>query len=610
MLSRVVVHCTPWTVLTILLAGAPPAHAQGTGSCDAATVSARQAEFRNLVALKRFNPPSVSDELLRNASLAYVQSAESCFSALTAADAAAPFIDDGPLMPGDGHGDVSTFQTSGAKWGLGTLYTPGADVNAPRLPGGTVTYSFMGSGVSMGSHSDANLAVAALPGYQACFLSEIRDAFAAWSAVANIQFVEVPDNGVPFDGAGARGDIRIGAHSMDGPWGVLAHAYFPPPGGTSAAGDMHFDRQETWGCQASPGVIDIGVVAAHEIGHAIGLNHEVRAGRTALMNPYYNPDIASILLADDVAGAAAIYGLGVSSPDDLLVNFGAGWGLWKLEYGAGWRLLHGYSPLQTASADLDGNGRPEQIVAFQYPQGIWVRWNDSNLWSLLHTTLPRSMTTGDFNGNGRSDVAIDFPGSGVWVFYDGWFWAHILAESPGAMSVGNVDGSGGQDLVMTRPGLGVWVFLNSSAWVRIHPNDASVIAAGPLDSPSGADDVLLEIPGAGMFQLTNFASWSLLTQTAASSLLVAQLDGDPRGEVVADFGSGQGLWINWNGTAWTPLHPLGASRLQVGDLDGNGRDDLVIRFNQANGLWMFVNGSSWFMAHGMNPADLAVADRR
>lgn len=604
MLWRSIAGCTLWAALAMVLLGAPMAHAQGTSGCDSGAVAAREAEFKSLVALKRFNPPSVTDELLRAASLAYVEIAESCYTALTGSSTV---IDDGPLMPGEGL-DVSGFQTSGAKWGMGTLYAPGVDVNAPRLPGGTVTYSFMGSGVPMGTHSDASLAVSSLPGFQACFLSEIRDAFAAWSAVANIQFVEVPDNGVRFDGAGAKGDIRIGAHTMDGQWGVLAHAFFPPPGGVSAAGDMHFDRHEVWSCTPGPGVVDIGIVAAHEIGHAIGLNHETRVERTALMNPYYNPNTASILLADDVAGAAALYGLGVSATDDLLVNFGQNWGLWELDYGTGWRLLHGYSPRQTVSGDLDGNGVAEQVVAFENPVGIWVRWNESAVWSKLHGTLPASMLAGDFNGNGRTDVAIDFAGYGVWIFYDGWFWSHIMADDPSVMSVGNVDGFGGQDIVMTRPGAGVWVFLNSAAWIRIHPNDADVITAGALDAPAGPSDVLLHIPGAGIYQLTNFSSWTHLAGIPTNRLATAQLDGNPRGEIVADFGPGVGLWINWNGAAWTQLHSLSSDRITVGDLDGTGRDDVVIRFKQTGGLWMFVNGTSWFMAHGLSPADMTVSD--
>jgi hypothetical protein len=143
------------------------------------------------------------------------------------------------------------------------------------------------------------------------FKTAIKAAFAAWSAVANITFVEVPDNGVAFNGAEALGDIRIGGHAFDGANGVLAHAYFPPDNGTTAAGDIHFDTGETWKIGFGGAGFDIFQVAAHEIGHAIGLDHTSVAG--SLMNPFYT-EAFSGPRADDIAGAQFIYGAAAPVP--------------------------------------------------------------------------------------------------------------------------------------------------------------------------------------------------------------------------------------------------------------------------------------------------------
>jgi uncharacterized repeat protein (TIGR01451 family) len=153
-------------------------------------------------------------------------------------------------------------------------------------------------------------------GVDNCVQDEIALAFAAWSAVADIQFVEVADNGLPSNFVEAQGDIRIGAHEFDGAYGTLAHAYYPPPNGTTIAGDMHFDTGETWSCTPANG-IDIGIVALHEIGHSIGLRHSYSG--LAVMNPSYTPSLTG-LQVDDVEGAVSIYGS--SNPlvvDDALI---------------------------------------------------------------------------------------------------------------------------------------------------------------------------------------------------------------------------------------------------------------------------------------------------
>jgi hypothetical protein len=137
----------------------------------------------------------------------------------------------------------------------------------------------------------------------------VRQAFQLWADYANLNFTEVTSNG----------DIRIswqiGDHGdgnpFDGINGVLAHAFFPPPaGGTTAfAGDVHFDDAETWTMLERPvpsgQPIDLVTVAAHEIGHALGLGHS--NVNCALMNAFYNGS-HRYLAQDDINGIQSIYG--------------------------------------------------------------------------------------------------------------------------------------------------------------------------------------------------------------------------------------------------------------------------------------------------------------
>jgi hypothetical protein len=225
-------------------------------------------------------------------------------------------IDDGGLTPPDWPSLTPQFSTFGSKWGSGSPFIAGQDVAGPGITGGTITYSYMPAGVNhyVGDSREQNKHVSSLKGFSSCFYDDLRTAFAAWEAVANIRFVQVnevgltPADAIPASGS-VIGHIRIGAHGMDGLLGTLAHAYFPPYIGaetsSTIAGDMHFDAAENWSCTPGSGVLDIGLVSLHEIGHSIGLRHE--PAKTAVMNPFYNTALTA-LQADDTRGIVSIYG--------------------------------------------------------------------------------------------------------------------------------------------------------------------------------------------------------------------------------------------------------------------------------------------------------------
>jgi Matrixin len=136
-------------------------------------------------------------------------------------------------------------------------------------------------------------------------------AFGLWSNVARIRPVEVVDGGANSLIGNMRQLWAAADHGdgfpFDGPGGVLAHCFYPPPVNVGAiAGDCHFDDAENWVTPALGGVgIDVVTVMAHEIGHGLGLTHSTDPN--ALMYPFYSGR-RPYLSYDDIARIVTQYG--------------------------------------------------------------------------------------------------------------------------------------------------------------------------------------------------------------------------------------------------------------------------------------------------------------
>ncbi|XP_072897771.1 matrix metallopeptidase 23bb isoform X1 [Hemitrygon akajei] len=141
----------------------------------------------------------------------------------------------------------------------------------------------------------------------------IAIAFIMWSDVSPLTFTEVPTQ--------KDADIKIGFYTFnhtdcwfaplhpcfDGLNGELAHAFLPP------LGEIHFDNHEFWilgksrfSWKQGVWLNDLVQVAAHEIGHALGLMHS--RNMSALMHPNATFTGQRRITQDDIWGIQRLYG--------------------------------------------------------------------------------------------------------------------------------------------------------------------------------------------------------------------------------------------------------------------------------------------------------------
>ena len=187
-----------------------------------------------------------------------------------------------------GDGEYCLF---GYKWGsVNTFSNTGYDATGPREPGGTVTFSFQENNGFVNTHAQANLPSRSFDNLISCAKLEIRKALNEWSAVANIEFQEQPENSntdIQFFVADIKQSGVGFPNFTEEPCSIIG-------GDVILQSDLNVDECNTFY-----------LFVLHEIGHTLGLGH---VSTQNIMNPDYHLYDLNGLQTGDIEGIIQIYG--------------------------------------------------------------------------------------------------------------------------------------------------------------------------------------------------------------------------------------------------------------------------------------------------------------
>ena len=457
----------------------------------------------------------------------------------------------------------------GPKWGLSSLGSSG----------GTVSWAVDGT----------------IPPF---FLSDLTAAFADWASYANIKFQEVSST------ASAQIDFTMGA--IDGLDNTLGETSYSYSGNIFNSATIEFDSEESWHVSGSQVVsndsVNLFVVALHEIGHSIGLDHYNSA--PAVMNATLNPAVTD-LQQSDIDGAQAIYGanpaLEQADSDHLFWRNGTTGDVVE------WRFTNGQltiadlgavavtNQIADTHADYNADGRSDLLLRDSVAGTANVEdlsgstTIDSSNFSGIPSSVHILSGHSNFNGDGHSDILwqsgsqlVDWTMSGSQVAALQVI-ANISASADIVDATGDYNGDGKSDLL-------------------VHDRDSGLA----LD---------LQMNGASVTTVGNFGDIPTYLSIVDGN---ADLNGDGKSDILwQNHASGAVVeWLmNGPGVASTQVLYSVPNYLEIvdasGSYNGDGTSDILWRNTQSGEVveWLMQNGQvSSVQSLGDVPTSFSIVD--
>ncbi len=142
--------------------------------------------------------------------------------------------------------------------------------------------------------------------------ASIEEALHVWTTAVNINFVEVPNDGLIHPQLRFR-HVRINGPDPPFPAAPIAKAQATCIGRGNGC-EVQFDDSDRWqevGTQPNPDILGATI---HEVGHILGLNHTTVVGANMYWIFHRFSGLGTgQLFPDDIAGIQSIYGVGMGS---------------------------------------------------------------------------------------------------------------------------------------------------------------------------------------------------------------------------------------------------------------------------------------------------------
>ncbi len=294
---------------------------------------------------------------------------------------------------------------------------------------------------------------------------------------------------------------------------------------------------------------------------------------------------------------------------ELLVDYGATYGLYKCEYDGTHTRLSSLSPNKWAKGNLDiSNAKDdpteEIVLDFGAGKGLWVY--DDGSWTQVNSIPAEDFVCGNFDGDsyGRKLIMIDYgPSYGLYTYAYPYPYSHtkINSLSPEKMVVGNLDTDNSDEAVIDFGSTyGLWIY-NDGTYTKIHTMSPEDYVCADLDS-DGVDEIVIDFGAPYGLWEYNAGSWSRINTVNPSQLAVGDTNGDGYEDLVISY-PGYGLY-NYDGqtgvhTKISPLIPI--TVIVCHDFAGSDpADNIIVGFAAPKGFWRYESGS-WYKINDITP---------